>query len=191
LLVQGRRPGGSGRPRLRGGLVALLCASAVGLGCSSGLEALEVPRHEPKDLPPALLQGVIFEGYRGEQREVKVTAERATIDLIARIANLDDVTLRFTEDSRGQIEVAAPSGQLKLDEDDFVLSGGVSGSAQKGELFTTESVRYVAKSRQMVSTTPVELHRENLDLRADGMTLGLDERHLRLVGNVEARVVPR
>ena len=189
--MQGRRPGGSGRPRLRDGLVALLGACAVGLGCSSGLEALEVPRHAPKGLPPAQLQGVIFEGYRGEQRELRVTAERATIDLIARIADLDDVTLRFSEDSRGQIEVAAPSGELKLDEDDFVLSGGVVGSAQKGERFTTDSVRYVAKSREMVSTTPVELHRENLDLRADGMTLGLDERRLRLVGKVEARVVPR
>ncbi|MEX2208068.1 MAG: LPS export ABC transporter periplasmic protein LptC [Myxococcota bacterium] len=175
----------------RGGLAAALCASTFGLGCSSGLEALDAPRLAAEGLPPAELQGVIFEGYRGEQRELKVTADRATIDLVARVADLTDVTLRFSEDSRGQIEVAAPSGELKLDEDDFVLSGGVVGSAQKGERFTTESVRYVAKSRQLISTSPVELHRENLDLRADGMTLGLDERRLRLVGKVEARVVPR
>jgi LPS export ABC transporter protein LptC len=163
----------------------------VGIGCSSGLEILEVPRHAATSLPPAELEGVIFEGYRGEQRELNVTAEKASIDLVARIADLDDVTLRFSEDSRGQIEVSAPSGELKLDEDDFVLSGGVVGSAQAGERFTTESVRYVAKSREMVSKTPVELHRENLDLRADSMTLGLDKRRLRLVGNVKARVVPR
>jgi lipopolysaccharide export system protein LptC len=42
-----------------------------------------------------------------------------------------------------------------------------------------------------VSTTPVELQRTNLVLRADGMTLGLDARRLRLVGQVQARVVPR
>lgn len=176
----------------RGGLVAALWACSVGSGCSSGLEvALDVPRHEAQGLPPAELQGVIFEGYRGEQREVQVTADQATIDLVARVAALTDVTLHFSEDSRGQIEVAAPSGELELDQDDFVLSGGVVGSAQKGERFTTDSVRYLAKTRQMVSTSPVELHRENLDLRADGMTLGLDERRLRLVGKVEARVVPR
>ncbi len=176
---------------LRGGLVAVWSACAVGFGCGSELEGLAAPRDAAKGLPPAELQGVIFEGYRGEQRELNVTAETATIDLIARVADLDDVTLRFSEDSRGQIEVAAPNGELKLDEDDFVLSGGVVGSAQAGERFTTESVRYVAASRQLVSTTPVELHRENLDLRADGMKIGLDERRLRLVGKVEARVVPR
>lgn len=142
-------------------------------------------------MPPAELEGVIFEGYRGENRELRVTAEKATIDLVARIADLDDVTLRFTEDSRGQVEVEAPNGELKLDEDDFVLSGGVVGSAQAGERFKTESVRYVASSRELVSTTPVELERSNLELRADGMTLGLDERHLRLVGKVKARVQPR
>lgn len=174
----------------RGGLAAAL-ACAAALGCSSGLEALDVPRVAPGGLPPAELQGVTFEGYRGERRELEVTAEKATIDLVARVAALDDVTLRFTEDSRGRIEVGAPRGELQLDADDFVLSGGVVGSAQAGERFTTESVRYVAASRELVSTTPVELHRDNLDLRADGMTLGLDERRLRLVGKVEARVVPR
>ena len=131
-----------------------------------------------------------FEGYRGEQRELSVTAEKATIDLIARIAALERVTFRFSEDDRGQIEVAAPTGELKLDADDFELSGGVVGSAQAGERFSTESVRYIASSRELVSSTPVELQRANLVLRADGMTLGLDARHLRLVGQVQARVAP-
>ena len=160
--------------------------------CSSELEALAKPRAvaEP-GLPPAELQGVIFEGYRGEQRELKVTAEEATIDLIARVADLGGVTLRFSEDVRGQIEVAAPKGELELDQDDFVLSGGVVGSAQQGERFTTDTVTYVAKSRELISRSPVQLHRTNLELRADGMTLGLDERRLRLIGKVEARVVPR
>jgi LPS export ABC transporter protein LptC len=176
---------------LRGGLVAVLSACAVGYGCSSGFEGLAAPRREAKGLPPAELEGVIFEGYRGEQREMRVTARRATIDLVTRLADLDDVTLRFSEDTRGQIEVAAPNGELKLDEDDFVLSGGVVGSAQAGERFTTDSIRYVAARRELVSSTRVELKRTNLELRADGMTLGLDKRRLRLVGQVEARVIPR
>jgi LPS export ABC transporter protein LptC len=164
----------------------------VSAGCSSELDVLAKPRSEiAKGLPPAELQGVIFEGYRGEQRELKVTADQATIDLIRRVADLAGVTLRFSEDSRGQIEVSAPTGELELDQDDFVLSGGVVGSAQAGERFTTDSVRYVAKTRQLVSKTPVKLERTNLQLRADGMTLGLDERRLRLSGKVEARVVPR
>ena len=174
----------------RGGFIAVLSACAVSLACDSGVAGLDVPRHIAQGLPPAELQGVIFEGYRGEQRELKVTADKATVDLVARVANLDEVTLHFTEDSRGQVEVAAPNGVFKLDEDDFVLSGGVVGSAQAGERFSTETVRYVAANREFVSTTPVELERSHLALRADGMKLGLDERRLRLVGRVKARVAP-
>ncbi len=177
--------------RARAGCLAALAAACVSAACSSELDALAPRREIAKGLPPAELQGVIFEGYRGEQRELKVTADAATIDMIGRIADLAGVTLRFSEDSRGQIEVAAPTGELELDRDDFVLSGGVVGSAQAGERFTTDSVTYVAKTRELVSKSPVRLERTNLELRADGMTLGLEERRLRLVGKVEARVVPR
>lgn len=131
-----------------------------------------------------------FEGYRGEQLELFVTAASATIDLVSRVAALEQVTFRFSESDRGQVEITAPIGELKLDDDDFDLSGGVLGSAQAGERFSTDRVRYISSSRQLVSTTPVELERANLLLRADGMTLGLDERRLRLVGQVRARVVP-
>ena len=99
------------------------------------------------------------------------------------------MTLQFSETERGRIEVGAPSGELKLDEDDFLLSGGVVGSAQAGESFSTDSVRYIAASRELVSSTPVELRRTNLLLRANGMKLGLDARRLRLVGQVHARVL--
>jgi len=175
----------------RGGRIAAASLCAVCLGCSAGLEGFEPRRSAPQGLPPAELEGVTFEAYRGEQRELSVTAQRATIDLVTRVADLERVTFRFSEDNRGQIEVAAPTGELKLDQDDFVLSGGVLGSAQAGERFSTETVRYFAARRELVSSTPVELQRTNLVLRADGMNLGLDERRLRLVGKVEARVVPR
>jgi len=133
---------------------------------------------------------VIFEGYRGESRDLSVTAEKATVDMVARVAALERVTFTFSEGSRGPIDVSAPSGELKLDQDDFVLSGGVTGGAREGERFSTETVRYVAAKRELVSSTPVELQRENLVLRADGMTLGLDARRLRLIGKVQARVAP-
>jgi LPS export ABC transporter protein LptC len=172
-----------------GGAIAAAALAAICLGCSNGLEAFAPARGAQPPLPPAELEGVIFEGYRGEQRELFVTSEKATVDLVARVATLERVTLRFSESERGRIEVAAPAGELKLDEDDFLLSGGVVGSAQAGESFSTESVRYIAASRELVSSTPVELRRTNLLLRANGMKLGLDARRLRLVGQVHARVL--
>ena len=142
-------------------------------------------------LPPAELEGVIFEGYRGELRDLSVTAKKAVVDMVGRVASLEDVKLSFSEQSRGKLDVGAPRGEFKLDQDDFVLSGGVVGTAQEGERFSTEAVRYVAANRELVSSSLVELRRSNLVIRADGMQLGLDERRLRLIGKVEARVVPR
>ncbi len=142
-------------------------------------------------LPPAELTGVVFEGYRGELRDLSVTAENARVDMVGRTAELRDVKLSFSEGTRGRIEVAAPLGEFKLDGDDFELSGGVVGSAQEGERFATDEVRYLAARRELVSSTPVELRRSNLVLRADGMNLGLEQRRLRLIGAVKARVVPR
>ena len=140
------------------------------------------------NVPPAELQGVAFEGYRGELRDLSVTSRTATVDMAGKVALLEDVTLSFTEESRGKLEVSAPHGEFKLDKDDFVLTGGVTGSAQAGERFSTASVHYVAANRQLVSTVPVELRRDDLVLRADGMQLGLEQRHLKLIGQVEARV---
>jgi LPS export ABC transporter protein LptC len=161
------------------------------LACGPALDGL-VPRAPASmTLPPAELEGVVFEGYKGELRDLSVTSRKATVDMIGRVASLEDVKLSFSEASRGRLEVGAPLGEFKLDQDDFVLSGGVVGSAQEGERFSTDAVRYVAERRELVSTSPVELRRANLVLRADGMELGLDQRRLRLIGKVEARVVPR
>ena len=171
-------------------MAAALCLF-VCLGCGAGLPGFDAPRSAAPQLPPIELEGVIFEGYRGEQRELSVTAERARIDLASRVADLEQVKFSFSENDRGQIEVAAPSGALELDADDFVLSGGVSGSSQEGERFSTEQIRYLAASRRLVSTTPVELRRADLLVRANGMELGLEERRLRLIGQVRAEVVRR
>jgi LPS export ABC transporter protein LptC len=172
-------------------VAAALCLS--GVACGNGLDALAtgVAPDEPPALPPAILEGVVFEGYSGELRDLWVTARQAKVDMIGRVAELTDVKLSFSEGSRGKIEVEAPSGEFKLDQDDFELSGGVVGSAQAGEKFSTASVRYDAEKRELRSSAPVELRRSNLVLRANGMTLGLEQRRLKLIGAVEARVVPR
>lgn len=175
----------------RRGACALL--AALTLACGSGIEALSNARPGAGrgDLPPAALEGVLFEGYRGELRDLFVTADRATVDMVDRIAQLSDVRLALAEPTRGPIEVTAPTGEFKLDDDDFVLSGGVEGTAGGGERFSTETVRYVAKDRELVGRDPVTLRREGFALRADGLRLDLATQHVRLTGNVKAKVNPR
>jgi LPS export ABC transporter protein LptC len=174
---------------VRRGVCAALALAAS--ACGPALEGLEPVRPGRATLPPAELEGVVFEGYRGELRDLFVTSERATVDMVGRVAQLSGVRLALAEPTRGPIEVSAPSGEFKLDEDDFLLSGGVEGTAAKGERFSTQRLEYVAKRRELVSREPVTLSRESFVLRADGLALDLVTRRVRLVGQVQARVKPR
>jgi LPS export ABC transporter protein LptC len=168
--------------------VALACAL---VGCGSALESLGPSRPGRAELPPAELEGVLFEGYRGELRDLFVTSERASVDMVGRVAQLSGVRLALAEPTRGPIEVSAPTGEFQLDDDDFVLSGGVEGTAAKGERFTTDELAYVAAKRQLVSRDAVTLRRDGFELRADGLEIDLATRRLRLVGKVQAKVKPR
>ena len=172
----------------RGACAALASAS---LACSSALEGLDPVRPARPEAPPAQLEGVLFEGYHGELRDLFVTSESASVDMVGRVAQLSGVRLALAEPTRGPIEVAAPTGEFKLDHDDFLLSGGVEGTAAKGERFKTDRLQYVAEKRELVSHDPVSLERDSFVVRADGLELDLVTRHLRLTGRVEAKVKPR
>jgi len=174
--------------RLAGALCGV--ALAFGLGCNSGFDVLDTggTHAGPVQLPPIEMQGVIFEGYHGDLRDLSVTADSATVDMTAHVANLTQVTMGFTGDEAGKVEISAPAGLFHLDADDFTLSNGVHGKTEEGERFTTATAQYVAARRVIQSSTPVELHRSNLVLTASGMEMEVATHKLRLTGNVRARV---
>ena len=169
-------------------LGALLAASA--LGCGSPFEALDSGPRGPVQIPPIALEGVVFEGYHGDLRDLSVTAASAVVDTATKLARLSDVAIGFAGEDTGRIQISAPIGDFQLDGDDFTLSGGVSGSTGEGEAFTTDEVHYVAKRRVLESADPVEIARSNVVLNATGMELELAHQKLRLLGNVRARVKP-
>jgi hypothetical protein len=141
-------------------------ASAL-LACGSALDGLGPGRSEHAELPPAELDGVLFEGYRGELRDLFVTSEHATVDMVGRVARLSGVRLTLAEPTRGPIEVAAPTGQFQLDDDDFLLSGGVQGTAAKGERPLPRLAAVVAAKRSS-SAASGDARRDTFQLRADG-----------------------
>jgi len=151
-------------------------ALVFALGCNSGLDLLESAgiRGGPIELPPIEMEGVIFEGYHGDLRDLSVTADSATVDMTAHVANLRQVSMGFSGEDAGKVEISAPVGVFHLDGEDFTLSNGVRGKSGDGE-----------------SDSPVELRRANLVLTASGMELEVATHKLRLTGNVRARVQPR
>ena len=168
-------------------------ALVIGLGCNSGLDLLESAgtHGAPIELPPIEMEGVIFEGYHGDLRDLSVTADSATVDMTAHVANLREVSMGFSGEDAGKVEISAPVGVFHLDGEDFTLSNGVRGKTGDGERFSTAAAHYVAARRVIESDSPVELRRANLVLTASGMELEVATHKLRLTGNVRARVQPR
>jgi LPS export ABC transporter protein LptC len=182
---------GRGLRRLVGALRSAAFVFAV--GCNSSFDLLENggTHTAPVELPPIEMEGVIFEGYHGDLRDLSVTADSATVDLTAHVANLRQVSMGFSDEDASKVDISAPVGVFHLDADDFSLSNGVRGSTGEGERFTTAAAHYVASRRVIASDSPVELHRSNLVLTASGMELEVATHKLRLTGNVRARVQPK
>jgi len=138
-----------------------------------------------------LLRGVALEGWTGAVRELSVEASKATVDLEARVAALDQVRIALSGSAAGDLEVHAPSGEFDLARDALWLRGGVVGRTQPGERFTTEEVRLDQATGRLYSEHPVHLERPNLDLTASTMDLDLHARRLRLQGAVRAELLPK
>ena len=143
-------------------------------------------------LPPAELTEVVFEGFSGDGAGARVQARTAVVDTSAGVATLRDVYITFREPEHGRVEIRAPYGEVRLESEDFVLSGGVEGTTEAGERFLTEEVRYTSQERRIFSETPVRLDRSNLSVQAAGMEIELDgpEPRVRLIGGVRGVMEP-
>ena len=171
-------------------LVGALCAASIACGgpSLSNVEGMERPTVE---IPPVELNGVVFEGYHGDLRDLSVKASSATVDMKTHIAHLRDVSIGFADDPNSKVDIAAPVGDFHLDGDDFALSGGVEGTTAEDEHFKSQAVNYVGKTRMLVSEVPVELHRSSVIMTANRMQFEVPTHRLHLWGNVHARVKPQ
>ena len=171
---------------------AWICSLAVvAAACGAGGDGVATGLGSP-GLPPAELTEVVFEGFSGDRLSTRVRARRALVDVAAGIAELDDVRISFREEQRGVVELRAARGEIRLESEDFVLGGGVSGSTEAGDRFQTEELRYASAERRIWSDTPVRLERSNLVMQADGMEVEIDkpERRIRLLGRVRGVMNP-
>ncbi len=176
------------RAARRAGALPLLLATLAAPGCSELPEAVALVA---PDLPPAVLEGVMLEGFAGSRPELRLDATRARIDPLTRVARLEQVRIDMAGAAgRGTLRVTAPRGEVDLDTEAFRLLGGVVGEMGPGERFTTDAVRSSPEGL-LISDGPVRLRRPNLDLTAARMRLDPDERSVRLSGGVRARMRPR
>ncbi|MCE2390456.1 MAG: LPS export ABC transporter periplasmic protein LptC [Proteobacteria bacterium] len=162
--------------------------AGLGFALACGFEPRPVAPVESLELPPAALTQVAFEGYSGEQREVMVRAERATIDPRNRIAKLEGVRVEIAGGEGPPLEIHSARGEFDLARDDFELLDGVTGTTTDGSRFETPVLRYEQESGRLASESAVRLQRPRMTLDAAGMRMDLAERRIRLTGRVVARL---
>jgi LPS export ABC transporter protein LptC len=146
---------------------------------------------EPGDMPPALLENVVFEGYAAGSREVAVQARAAEVNADERSVELQGVRISLDDEQRGSVEIQAESALFDLEADDFLLRDRVEGTTARGEHFVTAEVSYEQASQRLFTDHPVVVHRPDMTLRGDGMELDLETRTLKITGNVRTQVEPR
>ena len=171
--------------------IALRCIAAA---LTAGLPACGgdlVPRagaRGPVAPPPAIMEGVVFEGYAGRSRQVEVRATRARVDTAERVAHLEGVRILFSDPVRGPVSIRAEAGTLDLADDDFVLHGRVEGEVAEGERFETSEVRYDASRDRLWTDQPVRVTRPNLRLEGDGLEIDVQARRLTIRGHVRTTI---
>ena len=164
----------------------LLSAALLLAACAPELPA--GPASESSGAPPIRLETVRLDGYRAGNLDLQVRARSASIDIEGRRAELEHVRIEFVDSASGPIEVRSERGSIDLDGDEFVLSGQVEGQVGEGQHFRTANVRYQDQPPRLWTDRPVEVMRSNLILEGDGMEIDLEERVLKIKGNVRTRL---
>jgi LPS export ABC transporter protein LptC len=161
------------------------------VGAFALLLAGTLPAQAERPLPPTLLRGVVFEGFRAGKSEFEVRAARADVDWVERVAHLHSVQIFFVTPERDSVQVEAERGLVDLDREDFELIGDVRGTTPDGERFRTDRVRFVEQTRELVGDSPVRVERSGLVFVARGMNVDLETRRIRFRGRVRATIEPR
>jgi LPS export ABC transporter protein LptC len=176
---------------LRRASIALAAVLGV-LACGSGSAWTPSPR-QAGEAPPALLDGVVFEGFRGGAREVQIRAHTAQVDWSREEVALERVSilLTATEDAgEGPVEVQAQRGRIDLTTEAFVLDGGVVAKTADGDRMETARLVYEPNRQVLVSRDPVRVIGERLRIDASGLELDVRTRRVRLLGPVRATTEP-
>lgn len=164
----------------------------AGLAASASLLAVA-----PSPAAPALdggglrLTGMTLVASRGDERELLLHSQRATLDPETRRAVLWDVDAEVVDaDSGRRFHIECARAEVEIESQDFIAEGGVRGDTGEGQRFATEAVRYDRAADVLSSDTPVELVDATGSLRGDGFRYHVGEKRFEILGNVRVEQSP-
>lgn len=164
-----------------GGVVALICATLLGLPLPTAAAEAPVLR----------LAGVTFVGSRGELRELVVRSKTAIFRPDQGLAELQDVTVEASEGEGGRsFSMSCRRAELNVDTNDFLAEGAVEGATGDGRRYSAPWVRYEHERGLLYTDAPVRMVDDAGVFSGDGFRYYVQERRFQLVGNVRVESGP-
>jgi LPS export ABC transporter protein LptC len=108
--------------------------------------------------------------------------------VLSRINNPVLVVLYF---SQGQLRCTADRATVDLKTKDIRLDGAVVARSDQGAQLETDSVRWIAASRRLLSDSPVTISRGNLVSHGRGMEAETSLERVRIMRNITSYLQPR
>ncbi len=150
------------------------------IGCGPPVESRPRAGVDLDGLPPLVLDGVIFSGYRSATKDLEVRARRARVQPDQQVAVLREVDILFRDSERGPMHVTADDADFNLATQAFVLHENVKGEVGDGERFSTSEVRYDEKLRRLHTDRPVQIDHGRISFKGKGMVIDVASGRLTL-----------
>jgi len=143
--------------------------------------------------PDLVLRQIHLVETRGESTLWEVWADQVEMreaegsGLLSRVNNPVVVVLYFNE---GQLRCTADRATVDLKTKDVRLDGAVVARSDQGTQLETDSVRWIAASRRLVTDRPVTISRGNLVTQGRGMDAETSLERVRIFQNITSYLQP-
>ncbi len=168
----------------------LICSAAFGAKAEAGA----APAPAGTAPPDLVLRKIHLVETRGESVLWEVWADQVEMreaegtGVLSRVANPVVVLLYFNQ---GQLRCTADRATVDLKTKDVRLDGAVVARSDQGTQLETDSVRWIAASRRLVTDRPVTISRGNLVTRGRGMDAETSLERVRVFQNITSFLQPR
>jgi LPS export ABC transporter protein LptC len=172
--------------------ILLLLAAVMAAALPQTVRAA-APGGEGESSPEMTLQQVHILETRGGVRVWEVRAdrvevrEREGVTLLSRVQRPIEITFYSAQ---GQLACQANRASLDLKTKDVWLEGSVLARSEQGMELKTESLRWLAASRRLVSDQAVTINRGSLVTQGKGMEAETDLERVRIFQNITSHVGP-
>jgi LPS export ABC transporter protein LptC len=116
----------------------------------------------------------------------EVTADTARYQKEAQLAHFENIRVKLVTKEGATYVLTGDRGTLKTDSRDLEVEGNVLIVSEKGDRFTTRSLKYRNADRVIRTDDPVQMESGLVRVSGVGMVLHLDENRVTLLAGVRA-----